>query len=78
MLSSEFDKNAKHVDGLLGLGSRSGFCSSCSCVYFSSSFFVSSTQNFPPFFPQKNHVNMDMELSVEERNLLSVVLLILL
>ena len=76
MLSSEFDKNAKHVNGLLGLGSRSGFCSSCSCFYFyfSSFSFVSSTQNFPPFIPQKNHVNMDMELSLEGRNPLSVVL----
>ena len=44
MLSFEFDKNAKHVNGLLGLGSRSGFFSSCSCFYFSSSSFVSSTQ----------------------------------
>ena len=53
MLSFEFDKNAKHVNGLQGLGSRFGFCTSCSCFYFSSSSSVSSNPWFTSFHSSK-------------------------
>ena len=53
MLSFEFDKNAKHVNGLQGLGSRFGFCTSCSCFYFSSSYSVSSNPGFTSFHSLK-------------------------